>query len=146
MTAWLMSLASKDEWRGSPLGADLWWLIPALLWLLTAVLPLAILLLHDRYVMQLDRTDHGTWRLKTFLVWGSRTRDLPDDIFAGARASYQKGRFESWWTPSVDAPYWLVRTATGKWLIFDAYAEVPHGHEVLSLALGYDWLDRPDDS
>ncbi len=123
LTLWLLKQAPAEEWRNGPFGPALWWLIPLVLLALAAALPIGLALLHDRYVLKLERTGPALWRLTTFVLWGVRRRELAEDPLHGARIRHVDGQFHSMWAPSVDAPYLKVTTRTGQKLIFDMQGE-----------------------
>jgi hypothetical protein len=133
LTAWLLSrpVPATQGWDTSPLGPKLWWMIPLLLLTLTLVLPAAMFLLHDRYVLAMERQDDGRWQVTTWLLWGQKTREFTSDALAGATLVDEAGTFQSVWTVSVHAPYLRVRLSSGKRLIFDAQGEVPNGWPAL---------------
>ena len=128
---WLLTLPPTDGWDDSPVGPTLWWLLPVFLVALILAMPLAMLLLHDRYVLHLERDEVGTWRLTTWMLWGRRTRVLTSAELSGADLKHEAGEFDSRLTVSVDAPYLRVRLASGKRLIFDAQCEAPHGWDAI---------------
>ncbi len=118
-------------WEASPLGPALWWVIPTLLCGLALALPGAMVLLHDRYVLRLERTEAASWRLTTWLLWGRRVREVPTDALTGAQSRYEDGRFRSRRGVDVDAPYLKVQLASGKRLIFDVQAEASNSRAAL---------------
>lgn len=137
MTLWLLSLSPVEDWRGNPFGPALWWLIPALLVALSLVLPASMFLLHNRYVMRLERTPAGQLRVTTFLVWGLRTREVASKDLAVGELEEEEGRWDSLWTPSVNAPFLRVRLRAGGQWIFDQQCEAPHGWDALRGLLGF---------
>ena len=138
LTAWLLSLPMPpgQGWESGPFVPSFWWIIPGFLVLLTLALPAAMWLVHDRYVLTFERTDAGPCLLTTWLLWVRRTRSLPPEALAGAQLDDIEGRFESLWTPSVNAPYLRVQLASGQRLVFDAEGEAPHGWAVLEAVFG----------
>ena len=131
LTLWLVSSLPPNGWNDNPFGPALWWVIPTALIALAAVLPLSLRLLHDRYVLRLERNADGTWQLTTLLLWGRRVRAFSSDDLAGATLEEDEGRFDSRLTVSVSAPFLRVRLPSRQQLIFDRQCEAPHGWAAL---------------
>ena len=81
--AWLVPLAPHEEWAAAPLGSIAWWLLPAILMVLSLSLTVVLIPVHGRYVLQVVLEPDGRLRVTTFLVWGRQTETLrPDEIAA----------------------------------------------------------------
>lgn len=122
LTFWLMTLPMPPgkDLDSTPVGPSVWLLVPVLLLLgaLILAMPAAMAFLHDRYVLRLERTEAGLWRVTTWLHWGRRVREFSSAELAGAQAVAEAGRFDSI-KFNVDAPYLRVRLPSGRRLIFD---------------------------
>jgi hypothetical protein len=125
LTAWLLTRTPRTEWAEQT-GPTWWWIIPAALIAVGLVLPAAMLWLHDRYVLRLERTG-DTIRLTTFLLWGQRIRELPVASFAGATVRHDPGQVQTGLSPTVNAPSLQMRMRDGKRLIFDFSGDAPVG-------------------
>ncbi|WP_438481229.1 hypothetical protein [Oleiharenicola lentus] len=113
ITLWLIARAPLEIWH-EPFGEKLWWLLPAGLILISTVMPWVVSLLHDRYVLRLERTSDGRWLLTTLLLWGLRTRELSSHDFE--RTGNQ------------------VRLRGAQRLIFDQQGEAPQGWDEMMSA------------
>lgn len=125
LNAWLIASASRSEWVDEA-GAFWWWLIPVGLVAVTLVMPAAMFLLHNRYVLRLERSADQL-RLTTFLLWGRRTVELPISAFKTAHVRHDAGQAAYGRGPVVNAPSLQARLPDGRRLIFDAGGEAPEG-------------------
>ncbi len=141
LTTWLLTL--PPTWDDTPFGPLFWWVLPLCGLALAATLPASLFLLHDRYVIQLERLPTGLWRLQTFLLWGQRTRELDLDAMIGAQLREHEGRFDATEVPSVNAPWLEAKLVTGKQLIFDRQGSAPQGWEALRGVLGREKKVKP---
>ena len=130
LTLWLVSL-NPHGWQDTPLGPDFGWIVPICLVALSLVLPLSLFLMHDRYVLRLERSSGGTWKIETLLLWGKRTREFTSDAMAKATVERKAGEFRSSSTVSVSAPYLRVRLRSGQRLLLDLQGSAPHGWDAM---------------
>ena len=65
--------------------------------------------------------DERRLRVTTLRLFGTHDRDVPFDALA--QAGYHRGRWESIWTPSVNAPYYWVRVRGGNSFLLDLNGE-----------------------
>lgn len=113
IAAWLIPLAPREEWMQAPLGGIAWWLLPAMLILLTLVMPASLFLIHGRYVLRLSLQPDDSLEVTTFLLWGRRTKQCRPETF------------------DADA------------FIIDRKGHAPHGFDAVTDPVSSEWLAGP---